>query len=112
MKIHNVLTNVVGRTKTERLVTQEVWQRDVLPVAQTLLKQNSKSHKALIGKWVISLLCKDDHMHEFFVKNWKPAPANAEAQIYCYVINGVTDRASMMSMLGLKSEDDLCAYRD
>jgi hypothetical protein len=112
MKIHNVLTNVVGRTKTERLVSKDVWLREVLPAAQALLKPNSKSHKASIGKWVISLLCNDDHMHEFFVKNWKPATANAEPQVQCYVINGVKDRAAMMAMLGLKTDADLRMHRD
>jgi hypothetical protein len=112
IKIHNTLTNVVGRTKTERLVTKDVWQREVLPAAQALLKSGAKSHKALIGKWIISLLCNDDHMHEFFVKNWKPAPANAEPHVQCLVINGVKDRASMMAMLGLKTDADLRAHRD
>lgn len=112
MKIHNVLTNVVGRTKTERLVSQEVWRREVLPAAQTLLQKNSKSHKALIGKWVVSLIGNDEHMHDFFTKNWKTAPAGAEAQIQCYVINGVNDRALMMAMLGLKNDADLRTHRD
>lgn len=112
MKIRNVLTNVVGRTKTERLVRRDVWEQEVFPAVQTLLKQNAKSHKALIGKWVVSLLGNDEHMHDFFVKNWKVAPANAEAQIHCYVIHGVTDRNAMMTMLGLKSEADLRAHRD
>jgi hypothetical protein len=112
IKIHNTLTNVVGRTKTERLVSKDVWQREVLPAAQSLLKANAKLHKALIGKWVISLVCNDDHMHEFFVKNWKVAPAHAEPHVQCYVINGVKDRASMMTMLGLKTDADLRAHRD
>ena len=62
MKIHNTLTNVVGRTKTERLVSRDLWEREVLPAAKALLKTNSKSHKALIGKWVVSLIGNDSHI--------------------------------------------------
>lgn len=112
IKIHNTLTNVVGRTKTERIVPLAVWQTEVLPQIQNLLKNHSKKHRALIGQWVIELLGNDEHMHEFFTKNWKTAKSAGEPHVLCYVITGVCDRAAMMAMLGLKNETDLKNHRD
>ncbi len=112
MKIDNTLTNVVGRTKTERMVSREVWEREIVPLIQSLLKINSKTHKALIGKWIVELFGNDDHMHQFFVKNWRFASAQAEPQIRCYVVTGIRDKKSMMGLLGLKTDADLRAHRD
>lgn len=111
IKIHNVLTNVVGRTKTERVVSADVWQKEILPQINRLLT-NAKNHKALIGQWIVEVSGNDDHMHEFFTKNWKKAPAGAQAEIRCYVITGIKDRAAMMTFLGLKNEADLRSHRD
>lgn len=112
MKIRNVLTNLVGRTKTERLVDGATWENQILPVIQNFLKQNSKSCKSLIGQWVVELVGNDEHMHEFFSKNWKTAAANSQAVIHCYVITGLKDKQAMMSLLGLKTQEDVRAHRD
>lgn len=112
MKIHNVLTNLVGRTKTERIVDGATWDSQILPVIQNFLKQNSKSHKSLIGQWVVELIGNDEHMHEFFSKNWKTAAPNVPAVIHCYVITGLKDKQVMMALLGLKTPEDVCCHRD
>lgn len=112
MKIHNTLTNVVGRTKTERIVELNVWNQEIFPVLQELLKKHSQNHKALIGKWVVELVGNDAHMHEFFVKNWKMAPPGQEPVIHCYVVTGIQDQKAMMSLLGLRMESDLKKHRD
>jgi hypothetical protein len=113
MKINNVMTNIVGRAKTERIIGALTWKNEVKPILDLLMAKTSvKTHKALIGKWIVELIGNDDHMHEFFVKNWQLTNPKLEPVIHCYVLTGVQDRAAMMKLLGLKTEADLKAHRD
>lgn len=108
IKIHNVMTNIVGRTKTERIVPHAVWQNEILPIINTILTGPSvKHHNALIGHWIVEYIGNDAHMHEFFTKNWLPAPANSKPVVKSYVINGLRDREQMKTLLGLKTEADV-----
>jgi hypothetical protein len=108
IKIRNVITNMVGRTRTERFVTHETWQKEVLPVLDSLLRgPETKIHKALIGRWVVEYIGNDPHMYEFFVKNWKQAFPKSEAQIKSYVVTRIRNREAMKSLLGLHTEEDL-----
>lgn len=113
IKIHNVMTNIVGRTRTERIVEKKVWSADVLPVIEAALKKTGfKTHKALIGQWVIEYIGNDDHMHEFFVRNWKAAPSDAVPHVKSYVVNPLTDEAGMKRLLGLRTDAEVKAHRD
>ncbi len=108
IRIHNVMTNIVGRTKTERIVTGEVWKKEIQPALNILLKDKGiKSHRAQIGKWIVEYTGNDAHMHEFFVRNWKPAGAGPEPHVKSLVFTGVRDRKLMMQLLGFRSEEDV-----
>lgn len=112
IKIHNVMTNIVGRTAIERNVTGGEWRREIQPALDLIFaRTDTKRHKALIGYWVVEYIGNDPHMHEFFVKNWKPTSESAEPEIRSYVANPVRDRELMMKLLGLKSEQELKAHR-
>lgn len=111
IKINNVMTNIVGRTKTERIVSAGVWKSDIQPTIDRLLKSSgTKRHKALIGKWVVEYIGNNPHMHEFFVRNWKKARPDAETHVQSYVITGITDREAMMRLLGYRTEEDVRAH--
>lgn len=108
MHIHNVKTNLVGRTRNERIVSQEEWKKAIEPALQTLLEKcQIKTHKALIGKWVVEYLGNNDHMHEFFTRNWKRADPEASIDVRSYVVSGIEDREAMKVFRGVRSEEDL-----
>ncbi len=106
-------TNVTGRTPVERIVSDQVWQSEIRPVLSRFLQgPGIKHHKALIGQWIIEYVGNDPHMHEFFVKNWKPAPAEASPHIQSYVFTGIQDREGMKKFLGLRSEEEVRNHRE
>lgn len=112
MRIHNVKTNLVGRTRNERIISQEEWKNSIQPLLERLLQTYPiKTHQALIGQWVVQYLGNDDHMVEFFVRNWKPAPPDAPVHVRSFVLNGVRDREAMKVFRGIRSEDELEALR-
>lgn len=107
MRIHNTLTNLVGRTRNERIVSQKEWRTFIFPLIERLLKPSAKSHKALIGHWVVEYLGNDEHMYEFFSRNWKKAPPHACVHVRSYVLNHVTDPQAMRILRGVQVEADL-----
>ncbi len=112
MHIHNVKTNLVGRTRNERIVSREEWKNVVEPFLKSFLQDPQvKTHKALIGKWVIQYLGNDAHMHEFFTRNWKSAEPHAAVHVRSFVWNGVKDREAMKAFRGVRSENDLETLR-
>ncbi len=66
-----------------------------------------KTHKALIGDWVVQYTGNDEHMYEFFTRNWKKAPPNASVHVRSFVLNHVTDREAMKAFRGVRNEEDL-----
>jgi hypothetical protein len=112
MKIHNVMTNIVGRTKTERQVAGIIWRTEIQPVLESLLSGKTGRRKALIGQWVVEALTNDPHLDEFFSKNWKTADAEDEPDVKCYSITGIQNKELMMKLLGLKTEGDVIEHRD
>jgi hypothetical protein len=108
MRVHNVKTNLVGRTRNERIISQEEWKKSVAPLLDLLLKDpRVKTHKGLIGQWVVQYLGNDDHMYEFFTRNWKHARADAAVNVRSYVFNGVKDREMMKVFRGIQTEEEL-----
>lgn len=108
LHIHNVKTNLVGRTRNERIISAAEWKQSIEPFVQRLLQGPAvKSHKALIGKWVIEYLGNDDHMYEFFTRNWKRADADAAVHVRSFIINGVDDRQAMKAFRGVQNDQDL-----
>jgi hypothetical protein len=112
IKIHNIHTNIVGRAKTERMVSGDLWRRELFPLICEHLEQSSRAikHKAAIGQWVVELYGNDAHMYEFFVKNWKVADAKARPDVRCFVLNPLREREAVMTLLGLKTQGDLEAH--
>lgn len=112
-KIHNVLTNIVGRTRIERIVSGSVWQKEIQPCLDAVLQGPSrKEHRARIGQWVVEYIGNNDHMHEFFTKNWKQAPAGSKPHVRSYVLTEMRDREAMKRLLGLRSEEDVRAHHE
>ncbi|MBI4115027.1 MAG: hypothetical protein HY447_00455, partial [Candidatus Omnitrophica bacterium] len=108
MHVHNVKTNLVGRTRNERIISRNEWKQSIEPLLQNFLQDpRIKRHKALIGKWVVEYLGNDEHMHEFFVRNWKHASPDAQVHVRSYVIGGIKDREAMKILRGIHSEEEL-----
>ena len=108
MHVHNVKTNLVGRTRNERIISRDEWKKSIKPLLQRLVQDpHVKTHKALIGQWVVQYLGNDDHMYEFFTRNWKPAPSDATAHVRSFVFNGVKDREVLKVLRGVRSEEEL-----
>ena len=111
LKIHNVMTDITGRTRTERIVSGAVWRKEIQPVLDACLRQvPTKRHKAKIGRWVVEYAGQDPHMHEFFTKNWKPADPGAAAHVTSYVLTGIRDREVMKQFLGFRTEAEVRAH--
>lgn len=110
MHLHNVKTNLVGRTRNERIVSVSEWKQSIEPLLQVFLQDPcTKTHKALIGRWVVEYVGNDDHMFEFFTRNWKSASGEASVDVHSYVLNPVKDREAMKVFRGVKSEKELGA---
>lgn len=108
MRIHNVKTNLVGRTRNERIISREEWKQSVEPCLRRLIEDFPvQTHKALIGKWVVEYIGNDAHMHEFFCRNWKTADPEAPVHVRSFVISGINDREVMKTLRGVHSEGEL-----
>jgi len=109
-KISNAMTNITGRTRTERIVSAKEWRRVLRPLLDRMLKESgdrTRCHKALIGRWAVEYVGNDPHMYEFFSKNWKAADAKVPASITSLVVNGISDREIMKTLLGFSSEAEV-----
>jgi len=112
MRVHNVKTNLVGRTRNERIVSQAEWKDLLEPLLDRFLQDPQvKTHKVLIGKWIVQYFGNDDHMYEFFTRNWKRAEPDAPAHVRSFVWHGVKDRDSMKVFRGVRSEEELETLR-
>lgn len=108
MRVHNVKTNLVGRTRNERIVTQAEWKNSIEPLLDRFLQDPQvKSHKALIGQWVVQYFGNDEHMYEFFTRNWKKADSQASVHVRSFVWSNVKDRETMKIFRGVQSEEEL-----
>ena len=112
MQIHNVKTNLVGRTRNERIISREEWKKSIEPALTRLLQSAPvKKHKALIGHWVVEYTGNNDHMYEFFTLNWKTASPDAPVHVRSFIVSGIKDREAMMAFRGVHSEAELEALR-
>lgn len=112
MRVHNVRTNLVGRTRNERIISQAEWKSLIEPLLDRFLQDpHVKSHKALIGQWVVQYFGNDDHMVEFFTRNWKKAVPQAAVHVRSFVWHGVKDREVMKVLRGVRSEEELETLR-
>lgn len=108
MHVHNVKTNLVGRTRNERIVSREEWKNSIEPLLNRLLQDpRVKTHKALIGNWVVQYLGNDEHMYEFFTRNWKLAQPDASVLVRSFVFNGVRDHEALKAFRGIRTESEL-----
>jgi len=108
MHVHNVKTNLVGRTRNERFVSKDEWKKSIEPLLQRLGQDpRAKTHKALIGQWVVQYVGNDNHMYEFFTRNWKSATPQAEVYVRSFVFSGIKDREMLKVLRGVQSETEL-----
>ncbi len=95
MQVHNMDTNIVGRTQFQVRCSAEEWDQTYWPLIQKLLGELSggKPHeyKAQVGYFVIQFLGTDDHVAEFYHRNWPKADDDAPIDGYCINLVGVTD---------------------
>jgi len=77
MKIHNVFTNIVGRTKFVVTLTGEQWRTQYKAVVDNLLDELTGGepfeYLAQIGHFVVHYRGNDAHVDEFYRRNWPPA---------------------------------------
>lgn len=110
MKIHNVFTNIVGRTQFVVELTGEEWRNTYRELIEKLLKQMTGGepfeYLAQIGHFVIHYRGNDAHVDEFYRRNWPPAPAGARPHGSTVNLTGVTDVGTLRLLKGIHSDAD------
>lgn len=112
LRPQNTFTNISGRAKFERFVTSQVWREEVLPVIQQILPSLKFKAKAKIARWTVESVGDDQHIHDFFVRNWHAAENQDETHIHSWHIAHCKNSELLRKILGLKSDLDVASRRD
>ncbi len=109
LQIQNTYTNTTGRAKFDRVVSAAVWREEILPTIQRILGPSPRHAFARVGEWIVEARGDDEHVHDFFVRNWKPVEEQkADVQAW-YIARSGPDE--IRALLGLQSAGDLSNYR-
>ncbi len=110
MKIHNIFTNIVGRTQFVITLSDEEWHgcyKDVLDkLLNDLTGGEPFDYLAQIGHFVVHYLGNDAHVDEFYRRNWPPAPAGAKPDGGTINITGITDLDTLRLLKGIHNDED------
>ncbi len=110
LQIQNTYTNTTGRAKIDRVVSAQVWREEILPAMERVLGPSPRRAFARVGLWIVEAQGDDEHIHDFFSRNWKMAEPQAP-QIRSYFISHCSDPAELRVMLGLQNDAELEDYR-
>jgi hypothetical protein len=110
MKVHNVYTNIVGRTEFVVRITGEQWDTQYAPMIDKLLAETTDgkpfSYKAKIGHFCVEYRGNDPHVHEFYSINW---PAAAETDVPTGTtanLSGIDDLDILRFLKGIHNEEE------
>jgi hypothetical protein len=110
MQVHNVDTNIVGRTQFQVRCSAEEWDKAYWPLIQRLLGELSGGkpfeYKAQVGYFAIQFYGTDEHVAEFYKRNWPEAAGDAKIDGYCINLVGVTDPDTLRILKNLHSRED------
>ncbi len=109
-KAQNVFTNLSGRTKVERLVSAEVWEKEILPCVRKALGPRLKKARGRIGNWVVEAAGDDEHIHHFFSLNWYPETFPPD--LSSWFLSSCKDPEALKILLGISSQSELQAHCD
>ena len=110
MKVHNVYTNIVGRTEFVVRITGEQWDNEYAPLVEKILSDstggNPFNYKAKIGHFCVQYRGNDPHVYEFYSINWPEAAESAVPTGTTANLSGVDDLDTLRFLKGIHSEAD------
>jgi len=90
--ISNVFTNVTGRVNSDKNISKETRDKLVEKAVANLPYDHLHVWNADINGVIIQLKTNDDHLIDFWIENWFPAPLTARPQGMIYAVVGVPDQ--------------------
>lgn len=109
--MQNTSTNLTGRAKIERIVTAQVWTKEIEPALQKALGPNVKKSRARVGEWIVEAAGDDPHIHHFFSLNWHSGDSGSP-DIRSWFLAFCKDNSVLKTLLGIHSDADLKKHRD